>query len=267
MRIPFRLIVAELFMSHASSFSVIDNFHLMQTAASSMAHQLTHADILGAYTQTLEKYPLPTQMTTGATLAVTGDAIAQSKYPTSPEYDRKRAASFAVFDMSYRVLQHFAFPLMVANLHGQYLGSFPLLHDNFDDFFRSTMERTLANQLGIVPFLYYPAFFALTGAVQGLSVSSTITRAQETFLFLLSRNLLFWVPVQFFQFGFVEEELQIPFVCVAGLVWTVILSILAGSTKGYISSPEEEVAEAMEEMLALDVESTPVGGNFTLVSI
>jgi phosphopantothenoylcysteine synthetase/decarboxylase len=34
------------------------------------------------------------------------------------------------------------------------------------------------------------------------------------------------------------------------LVWTAILSILAGSAKSYAQTPEEQVAEQMEEMLA-----------------
>lgn len=49
----------------------------------------------------------------------------------------------------------------------------------------------------------------------------------------MERNLLFWIPVQFIQFGFVQEDLQIPFLCVCGLGWTFILSIMAGSTKEY----------------------------------
>jgi hypothetical protein len=192
-------------------------------------------------------------MATGASLAVTGDAIAQrtqNKNPLAFDYDTRRAASFAVFDMAYRVLQHYAFPAIVSYCHGQYLGSIPVFEDNLDVFFRATMEQTLCNQLVIVPFLYYPAFFSLTGFLQGLSVEATVARAQETFLFLMKRNLLFWIPVQFIQFGFIEEELQIPFVCGAGLVWTAILSILAGSAKSYAETPEEQVAEQMEEMLA-----------------
>lgn len=49
----------------------------------------------------------------------------------------------------------------------------------------------------------------------------------------MERNLLFWIPVQFIQFKFIPEDLQIPFLCTCGLCWTFILSIMAGSTKEY----------------------------------
>jgi hypothetical protein len=49
----------------------------------------------------------------------------------------------------------------------------------------------------------------------------------------MKRNLLFWIPIQFITFAFVDEEstnLQIPILIGCGLVWTIILSITAGAT-------------------------------------
>lgn len=69
--------------------------------------------------------------------------------------------------------------------------------------------------------------------------------------------------VQFIQFGFIQEDLQIPFLCICGLGWTFILSIMAGSTKEYSYCvtgaedeclipeelfPIEEMAHEMEEV-------------------
>ena len=170
---------------------------------------------------------------TGATLAVCGDAIAQQQAAASSsdqnqnqnnfDYDQRRALSFAVFDMAYRALQHYAFPLIVATCHGQFLGN-------------DALEQTLVSQLGIVPFLYYPVFFTVSGTIQGLSVPHMIARAQETFVPLMQRNLLFWIPIQFIQFGYIQEDLQIPFLSCAGLAWTFILSMYAGSAKSYNSN-------------------------------
>ena len=60
----------------------------------------------------------------------------------------------------------------------------------------------------VVPLVYYPLFFSLTGIVQGLTIEDTIARAREKFLPLVQRNLQFWLPVQIVQFEFVPEELQ-----------------------------------------------------------
>ena len=100
----------------------------------------------------------------------------------------------------------------------------------------AAMEQTLVSQLVIIPTLYYPVFYAVTGAVQGLTLEQMIDRAKQTFIPLMQRNLLFWIPVQFFVFGFVEESLQISILIVCGLVWTIILSIAAGAA----NKPQEE---------------------------
>jgi hypothetical protein len=56
----------------------------------------------------------------------------------------------------------------------------------------------------------------------------------------MKRNLLFWIPVQFAVFGFVDESLQIPILIACGLIWTVILSVVAGSATTKIVPEEEE---------------------------
>lgn len=202
------------------------------------------ADLLQSYMHTLKEHPLTTKMLTGGFLATCGDAIAQSTN-TEQDYDRRRAGSFAAFDMAYRALQHASFPLIVQQCHGQYalslLGSFGVLsaalgHTDY----LAAMEQTLASQLGIVPFIYYPVFFALTGFIQGLTSEQAVTRAFENFIPLMKRNLVFWIPVQFVQFAFVPLDLQIPFLSVCGLCWTFILSAFAGSTKGYASASNDK---------------------------
>jgi hypothetical protein len=243
------LLLSCYFFENAFSFSLPDLMdagshlthfapHVVAKSTSAVAQSTHHFNLLDAYRKVLISNPLPTKMMTGATLAVCGDAIAQSK-DVDKDYDKRRAASFAAFDMAYRAVQHFSFPIIVAACHGQYLGAIPPIGDNFDASQLGAMEQTLASQLGIVPFFYYPVFFALTGAIQGLSVSGAVTRAQENFLPLMKRNLLFWIPVQFVQFGYIQEDLQIPFLSVCGLAWTFILSAAAGSAKGY--APEKEM--------------------------
>lgn len=238
----------------AVSFSVPDAFHLasLHTAATAQVglHHQSHTlqdaagHLLQTYKNSLLNNPLSTKMATGATLAVCGDAIAQSQ--TSDEYDKRRASSFAVFDMAYRALQHVAFPIIVQNCVGNVLSGIP----GVDQHAAAAMEQTLASQLGIVPFLYYPAFFALTGVVQGLTVDGSIERAKENFLPLMQRNLLFWIPVQFVQFGFIAPDLQIPFLSVCGLGWTFILSVAAGSAKKYSADDDADVmVDLADEMM------------------
>eukprot|EP00557_Chaetoceros_sp_GSL56_P005784 CAMPEP_0176502642 /NCGR_PEP_ID=MMETSP0200_2-20121128/14867_1 /TAXON_ID=947934 /ORGANISM="Chaetoceros sp., Strain GSL56" /LENGTH=197 /DNA_ID=CAMNT_0017901737 /DNA_START=520 /DNA_END=1110 /DNA_ORIENTATION=- len=194
------------------------------------------------YKDSLMEHPLQTKMLTGGVLAFLGDAIAQSR---EPRYDEKRAAAFVSFDVVYRAVQCSLFPMIVETCDGNFLSSFLPESTSVDIRTLATMEQTFANQFLVIPFIYYPVFFTLTGYLQGLSMDATIERAQQTLLPLLKRNWLFWIPVQYFQFGYVEEPLQIPFLCVAGLAWTFILSALAGSVKSYNDSDKQEVEEEL----------------------
>lgn len=198
------LLLTGFFKAYAFHILPSESVHMVQTVASTVSHQL-HApqELLNVYKHQLTVAPLPTKMITGATLAVMGDAIAQTQN-TAESYNIRRASSFAVFDMAYRALQHFSFPIIVQECQGQLLGSVSatlLAGQTVTEQMHSAaaMEQTLASQLLIVPFLYYPAFFALTGFMQGLDVNDAIVRAKDNFLPLMKRNLVFWIPVQFVQ--------------------------------------------------------------------
>lgn len=181
-------------------------------------------------------------MMTGAALATAGDAIAQKR--EDDDYDPSRGASFAAFDMIYRAAQHVLFPIIVELCRGQYLFSFMATigaSQLVDLSTLTAMERSLASQLIIVPFLYYPVFFTFTGYMQGLNFEEGLERAKQNFAPLMKRNLLFWIPVQYVQFCYVPTDLQIPFLSCAGLAWTFILSVLAGSAKKYSTEePDHE---------------------------
>ena len=226
------------------------------TYAGTSSHLLSYnlgASVMDKYRDALMAHPLTTQMLTGGVLAVAGDAVAQGQvegnlnrqeHPLHRSYDKRRAISFMAFDMAYRAVQHALFPWIIANCHGQYgaamLDMMGLSHyyaNSIDgETFLAAVERTMANQLIVVPLLYYPFFFALTAIIQGLDAKAGYQRARSMFVPLMQRNLLFWLPVQFVQFRFVDENLQIPFVCVAGLCWTIILSSVAGDSQKPTSS-------------------------------
>mmetsp|Transcript_8980 Transcript_8980/g.13803 ORF Transcript_8980/g.13803 Transcript_8980/m.13803 type:complete len:304 (+) Transcript_8980:135-1046(+) len=248
-------------VSGFAGFTELVAFHPSLPATEAMNHAFTELSVkesviknpLELYTNTLLEHPLITKMVTGGVLATCGDAIAQSKVEEEA-YDTRRAASFAIFDMMYRALQHFAYPVIVAECYGQHIngifqsiGLGSTFANQMD--YMAAMEQTLASQLVIVPVLYYPVFFSLTGYVQGLSTEEAITRAKETFIPLMKRNLLFYIPVQFIQFCYLPTDVQIPFLSVCGLCWTYILSNFAGSVKGYAGDEEEKGMDLIDVKL------------------
>ena len=202
-----------------------------------------------AYEACLNAAPLPTAAVTASVLAIAGD-VASQRRANSP-FDSKRAIAFATFGALYTgIFQYKLFALLITTFDGSHL--LPILEGavrgssmiapfgTMDTVTTSLLanegalqpligaaERTLVNQLLIIPSLYYPLFFLVTGLAYGLSATQMLERGRELYLPLLRRNLAFWLPVQFFQFAFVEQALQLPFVCVAGLAWNFILSAVS----------------------------------------
>jgi hypothetical protein len=198
--------VAALSSSSSSSSSP-------SSSSFSLATTSTGAAYYSYYTHALATHPLVTKMATGAVLAVVGDAIAQRCMSIGDSrplgYDVKRATAFCLFDVSYRAVQHYLYPPLIQHFQGQYvmatmaaIGTL-LRQPEMVGVSSSTalsqlsgaMEQALVSQLAIIPTLYYPVFFIVTGAVQGLTMEQTMKRAQETFIPLMKRNLLFWIPV------------------------------------------------------------------------
>ena len=243
-------IVAALGISRASGFVVDPSIHvpvsLIEDSSSNLIASSTA--VLDRYLETLANHPLQTKMATGACLATVGDFVAQRK--DGGDWDAPRGASFAAFDATYRAAQHVAFPLIVATCQGQ-------------SFLGAAMERSLASQLIIVPFFYYPVFFLFTGIMQGLDLSDSLDRAKQNFVPLMKRNLLFWVPVQWIQFNYIQTDLQIPFLSCAGLAWTIILSALAGSAKKHseieeVSAILDGTAEVHQETKGAECQNFPI---------
>jgi hypothetical protein len=225
-----------LLVNGVQSFGIADvtsHVHLPATMLDSLEaakFQLQSADLsnnlnlMDSYNEALQTDPLKTQVTTGAGIAVVADWIAQKT--KSDEYDVKRAVSFATFDGCYRVLQHYVYPPMIAHCNGQFLGNW------MDMSTAAALEQSLASQMLIIPLVYYPIFFAITGWVQGLTAQETVQRAQATAVPLMLRNWAYWIPVQYAVFHFINDEAtQIPILIACGLLWNVILSVVAGAVK------------------------------------
>lgn len=198
-------------------------------------------NLLASYKATMVRHPLQTKVATGAFLAVLGDALAQIREKSQAKYNPRRAASFAAFDGCYRFFQHNAFPFIISLCEGKVIGSIlsslpgvmigPHLKHGL-----AALERTLVYQLVVIPLLYYPIFFTFTGYLQGLRPNEILQRAKTTFLPCWKKNLMFWIPTQMVMFGLIDEYWQIPFACVMGMLWSMILSVTAGNAKAAATS-------------------------------
>jgi len=148
--------------------------------------------------------------------------------------------------------------------------------------------KLAVNQFLMIPTVYMPLFFAVTGSLAKLDLEQSTDRAKDMYIPLLQRNYFYWLPVQFFQFLVVPANYQILFISVASLVWTVILSSLATDQQQQQQQQQQQLppstVEVTDSVTLADVEeallpeaarnllddpkfgSTTIGGAFGLLA-
>ncbi|EOD14505.1 hypothetical protein EMIHUDRAFT_461485 [Emiliania huxleyi CCMP1516] len=186
---------------------------MLNTALASVGHSSAPL-LLTLYDQALTSHPLETRVATAASLAFAGDAVAQ--WSQSRSYDARRGVSFVACETCFRgILQPPILLWVVATFAGRL----------------ATAKRVAVNQFVVSPLVYFPLFWLCTGVIQGLSLGETVSRARAGFRKLYSRSLLYWLPVQCVQFSLVPQRYKVVFLSVAGLLWTTLLSVVAGSVQ------------------------------------
>ena len=183
-----------------------------------------------AYTRLLESDPVATKIATAAVLGAAGDAVAQLT-----EAAQKRSEPLFAFDAN-RALSMVAFSAVYTGaFQAWWIGT---LQENVHlaDPIADAAVKTGLCQFGTIPLVYMPTFFLITGAVRGMDLQTAVENAKAQYFRIYFRNVGYWIPVQMVQFFYLPQEWHIPFLCVAGFVWSIILSSVALS--GQPASPE-----------------------------
>ena len=183
------------------------------------------------YSSALVTNPLEVKAATAAVLSVTSDAMVQRK-ETPGQYNWGRGASFATFNAAYKgVFLHFSLPAIFALCQGNVLraavgaAGVPVCGDAL----LKALERTIFNQLLVVPIVFFPLFFGVTGAVQGLNSGASWQRMRENYVPMCWSSFKFWFPVQIITFLMLPLKWQASCTQAVSFVWNYILSSLVGS--------------------------------------
>lgn len=186
-----------------------------------LSAMMSPEELLAAYTVLLVTDPVPTKLATASVLGAAGDVVAQLAEAAGKDglaafsLDQRRALSMVSFSALYTgMFQAWWITTLQENVH---------LVDPLAD----AAVKTGLCQFGTIPVVYMPTFFLVTGSVRGMDLQASLDNAKENYVRIYSRNVGYWIPVQIVQFFYVPQEWQITFLCIAGFVWTVILSSLA----------------------------------------
>eukprot|EP00980_Cylindrotheca_fusiformis_P002063 scaffold456_cov73-Cylindrotheca_fusiformis.AAC.5 len=208
-------------------------------------------------------------------------------------YDYARAVCFLVFGAAYTgIFQHFWFDYLgnhisqwgeSLKLWGPLRAALPVdalydlnewwsyfdivsMMENPPSNTAVAMAKLAVNQFVMIPSVYMPLFFAVTGSLSKLNLEESTERAKNMYIPLLKRNYFYWLPVQFFQFLVIPADYQILFISCASLLWTVILSSIAtdqpkqqqtnaGAATAKRSSPTTDaITQATDAITLEDVE-------------
>tara|TARA_B110001452_G_C15171081_1_gene407057 strand:- start:400 stop:828 length:429 start_codon:yes stop_codon:yes gene_type:complete len=113
---------------------------------------------------------------------------------------------------------------------------------------RRKCAGAIFNQLTVSPFVYFPMYWLITGVLQGLTLAVTVERMRSQYFRIFGRSVLFWLPVSFVQFAYVQGySMRIVFMSTAGLVWNVCLSLMAGSVSLWKARKDAGVDAAADE--------------------
>jgi hypothetical protein len=85
----------------------------------------------------------------------------------------------------------------------------------------------LANQLVVIPLVYWPAYFLFLGVSERTDVATSLQTLHARLPELMRANLTFWLPAQAVQFAYVPVEDQAVYVAVMGVIWNGILATLS----------------------------------------
>lgn len=279
----------------------------------------TSKNMMHVYENALIDNPITTKAITSGVLAAVGDLIAQvTAHQTTAtiengekpsfDYDLARGFCFLAFGAAYTgVFQHYWFTFLSSHitqwgeslqLWGPSHVSIPVraLYELKEWWAYFDVSNALqnppsnaavataklaVNQFLVIPTVYMPLFFAVTGSLADLNLDESTDRAKNMYIPLLKRNYFYWLPVQFFQFLVVPSEYQILFISCASLVWTVILSSLATDQQQQLPESTMEVndyvtLEDVEDALLPEAArtlfedpkfgSTTIGGAFGLLA-
>eukprot|EP01121_Diplochlamys_sp_Union-15-3_P011346 TRINITY_DN3276_c0_g1_i2.p1 TRINITY_DN3276_c0_g1~~TRINITY_DN3276_c0_g1_i2.p1 ORF type:complete len:189 (-),score=12.33 TRINITY_DN3276_c0_g1_i2:5-571(-) len=174
-------------------------------------------ELLYRYLIALQNNPLRTKAITSSITSSIGDLLAQTikriQSPNPQPYDLKRTAKFASFNFLISApILHWYYKLLDVLLKN-YKGNTRLI-------LQLLLDRLICGPLVILLFFTYFEIVSM-GSIMALK-----KKIQLHLIPTAVKAMIFWLPVQFFNFKYIPMQLRVLFGNLAAIVWTVYFSVV-----------------------------------------
>lgn len=201
---------------------------------------LPRRSLLQVYSDLAQTRPLLTNLGTGLALGAAGDLVAQNAEKQCAG-DWRRLLALSSFTGWYSA---WACPLVYSAYDSLLPASW------LADKLKCALGKSLLDNFVHGPFLYFPAFYAYVGAVQGQNAAAIWSACSQDLVYVTLVHAAFWGPIMGLVFGVVPAHLRIAVVNASTLVWTVFMSALSQTgieTELGLSSSVTEISPAPRE--------------------
>ena len=172
----------------------------------------------------MKQRPLLVSVLGNTAKTAAADVITQKVIEQKDEIDYKRLGLFTTFGCVYLGgWQYFLFNKAFVNFERQ------MVMWQYNKLTSSSVLTFL--DLGIhTPFLYFPAFYALKGYVDGQPIKDSFNRFRNNLRDDIVSMWKVWLPAQFVNFSCVPVYMRMPFITCVSFAWTIILSMQRGNS-------------------------------------
>lgn len=152
------------------------------------------------------------------------DTVTQKYIEQKEELDMKRLAVFTTFGFAYLGgWQHFLFNKVFVQCERV------MTVAKWRPFTQSSVLTFL--DLGIhTPLMYYPCFYGIKSFLEDKRMIDTFTTYKANINNDMIAMWKVWIPAQMTNFMFVPLHMRMPFIASVSFGWTIILSMMRGSS-------------------------------------
>lgn len=185
-----------------------------------------------------DRWPRSAAFGVGGLVGGLGDAVAQKLEATDAECDGRRVGAMALYNASFAALVYIPFYRALDVWFGA------------TSTVRNVLQKTAMDQFVMVPAFDLPAYFAVTGLLEGNTVQQVKASLSNSYRDTLLGTWAIYIPIQIVNFSIVPLSMRVPIAYAADIVCCALYSHLSHRTPEQPDTGAASAEAASAEALA-----------------